>query len=138
LSILAADTSLWNRPHHPDVRARWVSEVLADKVGVTPVVRLEVLYSARNAAEYEEMVLDLASLRQVPCDDAACTRALEVQRLLSRRGALHHRSVGVPHLLIAAATELAGATVWHYDEDFDRIAEVTGQATEWIVPRGSL
>jgi hypothetical protein len=28
--------------------------------------------------------------------------------------------------------------VWNYDEDFDRIAAVTGQPTEWIVARGSL
>ncbi len=28
--------------------------------------------------------------------------------------------------------------VWHYDEDFDRIATITGQAAEWIVPRGSI
>lgn len=41
-------------------------------------------------------------------------------------------------LLVAAAAEAAGVTVLHYDEDFDRIAAVTGQATEWSAPRGSL
>jgi len=25
-----------------------------------------------------------------------------------------------------------------YDEDYDRIAEITGQPAEWIAPRGSL
>ena len=25
----------------------------------------------------------------------------------------------------------------HYDADFDRIAAVTGQAMEWVVPRGT-
>jgi predicted nucleic acid-binding protein len=138
LSVLAADTSVWSRRRHPDVGARWVKEVLADNVGITPIVALEVLYSARSAAEYDAMALDLAALRQVPCDQAACARAMEVQRLLAQEGALHHRSVGVPDLLIAAAAELAGATVWHYDEDFDRIAAVTGQPVEWVLPRGSL
>ena len=28
--------------------------------------------------------------------------------------------------------------LWHYDEDYDRIAEITGQRVEWIAPRGSL
>jgi hypothetical protein len=65
-------------------------------------------------------------------------RALEVQRRLGERAALHHRSVKIPDLLIAAAAELGGATVWHYDEDFDRIAAVTGQPCEWIAPRGTL
>ncbi len=54
------------------------------------------------------------------------------------RRALHHRSVGVNDLLIAAAAEAAGATVWHYDEDYDRIGAITGQPTEWIVERGSV
>jgi predicted nucleic acid-binding protein len=33
---------------------------------------------------------------------------------------------------------LAGLTVLHYDEDYDRIAKVTGQPMEWIVPKGTL
>jgi len=31
-----------------------------------------------------------------------------------------------------ATAEAAGLPVLHYDEDFERIAEVTGQPTEWI------
>jgi predicted nucleic acid-binding protein len=41
-------------------------------------------------------------------------------------------------LLIAAAAEAAGVTVLHYDEDYDRIAKVTGQPTRWLAPAGSL
>ena len=37
-----------------------------------------------------------------------------------------------------AATEAAGIAVMHYDSDFDRIAAVTGQPTEWVAPAGSL
>ena len=44
----------------------------------------------------------------------------------------------MPDLLIAAVAERAGLSVLYYDEDFDRIAAVTGQPTEWVVPRGSL
>ena len=64
-------------------------------------------------------------------------RALQVQALLAEQGALHHRSVKIPDLLVAASAEAAGDVVLHYDEDFDRIAAVTGQPTEWVVPRGS-
>jgi hypothetical protein len=31
-----------------------------------------------------------------------------------------------------------GATVLHYDRDFDVIAEVTGQRALWVVPPGSI
>ena len=61
-----------------------------------------------------------------------------MQRSLSEIGGLHHRSVNIADLLIAAAAELSGSVVWHYDEDFDRISAVTHQPTEWIAPRGSL
>jgi hypothetical protein len=28
--------------------------------------------------------------------------------------------------------------VLHYDEDYDRIAAITGQEVRWLAPRGSL
>jgi predicted nucleic acid-binding protein len=43
----------------------------------------------------------------------------------------------VADLLIAATAEIKDLTVWHYDADFEVIAEVTGQAAEWVVPRGT-
>jgi predicted nucleic acid-binding protein len=44
----------------------------------------------------------------------------------------------VPDLLIAAVAEAASLTVLHSDADFDHIAAVTGQPTQWIVERGSI
>jgi predicted nucleic acid-binding protein len=41
-------------------------------------------------------------------------------------------------LVIAAAAEAAGLAVLHYDDDYDRIASVTRQPTEWVAPAGSL
>jgi predicted nucleic acid-binding protein len=38
----------------------------------------------------------------------------------------------VPDLIIAAAAELAGLTVLHFDKDFDLIAGITGQPVEWL------
>jgi predicted nucleic acid-binding protein len=136
LTLLLADTSAWHRSDHPDVSPLWRRRLEADAVATTEPVRLEVLYSARSPEEYDRLVDRLDALRQVPCGDAALRRALEVQRLLARRP-LHHR-VPVGDLLIASAAELSGATVWHYNADYDRIAGVTGQPVEWIAPRGSL
>jgi hypothetical protein len=106
-------------------------------VATTEPVRLEILYSARSAEEYGSMVTELDTFHQLPCTQQALRRALEVQSMLALRRPLHHR-LSVRDLIIAAVAELHGATVWHYDADYDRIAEVTGQPTEWIAPRGSL
>lgn len=52
--------------------------------------------------------------------------------------AKHQRGRKVPDLLIAAAAESHGLTLLHYDADFDRIAAVTGQSCEWVVPAASV
>ena len=57
-----------------------------------------------------------------------------MQRLLAQN---HQRGRKAPDLIIAAAAEENGLAILHYDADFDRIALVTGQPAEWIVPRGS-
>jgi predicted nucleic acid-binding protein len=63
-------------------------------------------------------------------------RALEVHREMAVRS--QHRHLRLPDLVIAAAAELNGVTVLHYDADFDRIAEITGQDMEWVAAKGSL
>lgn len=57
-------------------------------------------------------------------------RAVEVLGLLAGRG--QHRTPSIPDLLIAATAGLAGLTVLHCDKDYDLIADVTGQATQWL------
>jgi predicted nucleic acid-binding protein len=132
------DTSAWHRRSDPAVRARWTELLTADEVAITEPIRLEVLYSARSASDYDELSDELDGLHQAPCTAADLQRALAVQRLLAHQGGLYHRSVSIPDLLIAATAERAGLIVLHYDEDYDRLTAITGQATEWIVERGSV
>jgi hypothetical protein len=72
----------------------------------------------------------------VAMDQSVLDRAVEVQDALAERS--QQRGVKIADLLIAAAAEAAGLVVLHYDRDFDRITEVTGQATEWIIPAGTV
>ena len=136
MTILVADTSVWARRAHGSIADRWDAETLEDAIAITPMVRLEVLYTARSARDYVAIDAELDSLHQVPCDEAAFARALGVQRALAHKGGFHHRSVGIADLLIAAAAELAGATVWHYDEDFDRIGRSPGNPPSGSWPEG--
>lgn len=136
--MLLADTSAWHRSAHPAVAAEWERLLATDAIATTPPVRLEVLFSARSTADYLALSEELDGLHQVPCDGAVLERAMQVQRALAEQHALHHRSVKIPDLLIAAAAELSGATVWHYDEDYERVTAITGQPTLWVAPRGTL
>ncbi len=138
MSILCVDTSAWHHSTNRDVAAAWRRHLEADELGLCDQVRLEILWSARSLEDYEALRQELGALRSIATDAATFRRALEVQRLLARAGGLHHRSVKIADLLIAAAAETADAVVWHYDADFDRIAEITAQPVVWIARRGSL
>jgi len=70
--------------------------------------------------------------------DRVWRRAIDVLEQFAEAGPLHHRRVPLPHLLIAAAAELAELPVLHYDRDFELIAEVTGQPVRALAPLGSL
>jgi len=111
-----------------------------DEVGVlatSAVIDLEIGYSARNLAEFDSVATDRAALYQeLALTRAVTDRARQVQRELMRTG--QHRGPGVSDLLVAATAEVYGATVVHYDRDFDVIAAITSQAMEWIVPAGSV
>jgi predicted nucleic acid-binding protein len=138
MTLLCVDTSAWHHSTNPEVARVWRRHLEADELGICDQVRLEILWSARSAKDYDALAEELTALRVIGSEASTFERALEVQRHLAHVGGLHHRSVKIADLIIASAAEAAGATVLHYDADFDRIAEVTGQAVRWIAPQGSL
>lgn len=121
---------------HDSVRVRLAPIIEAGEAASCAIVDLEVLFSAPNYADHLEIRRrrELAYER-VPVNEDVFDRATDIQAELARTG--RHR-IPIPDLLIAAASESAGLVVLHYDGDFDTIAEITGQPTEWVVPRGSV
>lgn len=97
---------------------------------------LEYLNNAPDPRSYERLWGAVHGQRWQDVTTEAMDRALEVHRQLAVKS--QHRQFSLPDLVIAATAELSGLTVLHYDEDYDRIAKVTGQPVEWVVPRGSL
>jgi predicted nucleic acid-binding protein len=138
MTLFCVDTSAWHRSTSARVARVWKRHLDADEIGICDQVRLEILWSAKSAEHYDALDQELAGLLLLPTEAATFARALEVQKHLAHVGGLHHRSVKIADLIIAAAAEAAGATMLHYDADYDRIASVTGQPVSWIVPRGSL
>jgi predicted nucleic acid-binding protein len=134
-----ADTSAWQLSRRrPDLQA-WFTQMAVDGlIGTCAMVSLELLQGVRNGREFDERRVEMDELPQLPIAAREFSRAIDVYRELAHQGGSHQRSVGHADLLIAAAAESAGVEVLHYDEDFDRIAAITGQPTRWIVPRGSL
>jgi predicted nucleic acid-binding protein len=100
------------------------------------IVDLEMLYSASSRSNYRAAAKSLRGMPRASLDEECVERALEVQAMLAERS--QHRAVPLPDLLVAACAERAGLTVLHYDADYDRIAKLTGQRAQWVVPRGSV
>lgn len=136
-----ADTSAWawsRRPGLQDLRSEFDALVEDREIATCDMVRLELLYSAQNEAEFRELAADLQALVDCPIGEPVWKRALWVYGELARGGGAHQRAVKHPDLLIAAAAEAAEVTVLHYDEDFERIASITGQRHRWLARPGSL
>ncbi|ETW24921.1 PIN domain nuclease [Mycobacterium gastri] len=126
------DKSAYTRiPASPDAKL-WIDRIERGLVRMSTVTRLEIGYSFRTAAHAR---LEAASppLSLMPVEyltPAAEDRAVELQLLLADRG--QHRAPSIPDLLVAAAAEIGALTVLAVDKDFDLIAQISGQAIEWL------
>ncbi|HEY3238980.1 MAG TPA: PIN domain nuclease [Acidimicrobiia bacterium] len=133
---LADKSALTHRATRPEVRDVVEPLLLAGRIATCGIVDLELLFGAPDPNTYAELAHVLRALPRVPVTDGAVDRALEVQGLLATRS--QHRSVPLPDLLVAACAERGGLTVLHYNANFDRIAEVTGQPIQWVVAQGTV
>jgi predicted nucleic acid-binding protein len=117
--------------------AEWLSaEIMDGNVVRTSMTDLEIFYSATSHRALLEVIVERrAAFRLVDTEQQDWDRAVEVMVLLAKNG--KHRSVGIPDLLIAAVSERHALTLVHYDSDFDHVAQITGQATRWLAPRGT-
>lgn len=129
------DTSVLARARQPIVGERLEELALAGRLWTCRVVDLEVVYGSRSR-DVSEVIEERKAMAEAPITSAVMERALNVAGLMADRGA--HRGAKPVDLVIAAAAEAAGLAVLHYDSDYDRIASVTGQPTEWVSPAGSL
>ncbi|MDP1824856.1 MAG: PIN domain-containing protein [Archangium sp.] len=125
MSLVFIDTSVWARIAQPTVRDAVADAISGGGVVITTPLILELLRSARDAAEHAQLRLDYEALHVVGISAELCVRALDVQARLARRG--YHRGPGPIDLLSAAAAESVKATLWHCDRDFELISEVTHQ-----------
>ncbi|HSR51443.1 MAG TPA: PIN domain nuclease [Acidobacteriota bacterium] len=130
------DKSALARMDSEPVRKRLQPIIEAGEAATCAIIDLEVLYSARGAEEHTSIRRRRSlAYEHIPLTEPVFQRAIEIQGELAKSG--RHR-LPIPDLIIAATAELHSLTILHYDRDFDRIANLTNQPTEWIVPKGSL
>lgn len=134
--LVLVDTSAYEQiKHFPEAADRYTNLATRGLLATCNVVSGEVLYSMPDLSAIRAMRATIEGLWYLPLTEWAEQRALETLVQLAERR--KHRAAKVGDLQIAAVAEQYHATVLHYDHAFDDIAELTGQPTEWIVPRGS-
>jgi predicted nucleic acid-binding protein len=129
------DTSVLTRLRHEPVRVVVEPLSAVGALARSGITDLEIGSSARSAEEWDQAADALEAFELIETSADHLRRARQVQRLLASK---HQRGRKVPDLLVAAAAEANDLVVLHYDADFDRIAAVTGQPVEWVVPAGSV
>jgi predicted nucleic acid-binding protein len=102
------------------VHGRELTERLGEPC-VCAITRLEMLYSARSPAAYEQLDAELAAFHQLRIDAETIDTAEAAQRELAAQA--QHR-VPIPDLLIAACAQQHGAAVLHVDRHYDTLARV--------------
>ena len=130
------DKSAMARIRHETVAARIEPLVAARQIALSSVYDLEALYSARDVADFANLRQEISAYPHVRLLQADLDRAIDVLERLARRG--QHRATGIADLLQAAQAERDDLVVLHYDAGYELIADMTGQPTEWVVPRGTV
>ena len=130
------DTSALARITQPTIAERLGPLLVSGLVARCTPTDLEAGFSSTSPASHRAMRVLRSSWPFVAMDQSVLDRAVEVQDGLAEQS--HQRGAKIADLLIAAAAEAAGLVVLHYDRDFDLIAGVTAQRTEWIAPAGTV
>ena len=130
------DTSVLARLNQREIAVRLEPLLESGLVARCTPTDLEAGFSSRSPSSHRSM-RDLRSAWPfVPMGQDVLDRAVEVQDALADQS--QQRGVKIADLLIAAAAEAADLVVLHYDHDFDAIAGITGQPTEWILLAGTV
>jgi predicted nucleic acid-binding protein len=130
------DTSALARMGQSLIADRLVPLLESGMVARCTPTDLEAGFSSTSPASHRTMREERTAWPFVEMTQQTLDRAVAVQDALAERS--RQRGAKIADLLIAAAAEAARLVVLHYDHDFEVIAHVTGQPTEWILPAGTV
>ena len=98
------------------------------------ITRLEVLRSARSAAEYQQIEAALDAFHELRVNAETILTAIAAHREFGQKG--RHR-LPIPDLLIATCAQQHQAAVLHVDRHFDVLAEaLTFESVRLASPAG--
>jgi predicted nucleic acid-binding protein len=95
--------------------------LLAHRIAINPVIRLELLTGAKDDSQYRELRDSFNGLHMLELIEPVWELADELRYRMRKKGAL----IPVPDLLIACTALAYGCELMHQDRHFDAIARST-------------
>lgn len=129
------DTSVLGRAQQGLVGDRLEELALSGRLWTCGLIDLEVIYGSRSR-DVTAVVEERRSLPRAPITEAVLNRSVRLAQMLAEHD--YHRGAKPVDLVIAAAAEASHLTILHYDDDYERIAAVSNQPTEWVSPPGGI
>jgi predicted nucleic acid-binding protein len=141
-SRLLVDTSAWTASRRAkamkNTPQEWVEALWHRQFLTSPIVRLELLHSARTREEFEKLDDLLDFYEEIALDKRVTRAAMEAVRRLARSPRSGNHRVGLQDALIAASATVRGVGVLHYNHrDFDRLASVLDFECVALAPPGT-
>jgi len=114
------------RPRGADDLKMAMREALAQgRIATCWVVRAELLVGAKDPAAFDALLEGLRGVPDVPITEERWDEAARLGYGLRKQGVL----VSLPDLLIAQCAINTGRVVWHADEDYEHIRQLSSLRT---------
>ncbi|MFJ4190137.1 MULTISPECIES: PIN domain-containing protein [unclassified Kitasatospora] len=120
-----------------DLRSQWWRHIESGLIRISKSTRTEILFSARNSADRDELEDELAALfgAAVSAPKSIWDWIDTTQYKLTQKG--QHRAAGLADLLLAGTAVHHDMTVLHLDDDFATVARVVGELREQDIRRSA-
>lgn len=123
--MIVVDSSALIEYYRPDgdraVRARVAQAVADDEIAVNGIIEVEIRAFAHSEKERSLLAADFRAFHHLLLSRTELDLASDLGFHLRRRG----ETVPATDLLVAASAIAAAAPLFHLDDHFDRIAEVS-------------
>jgi predicted nucleic acid-binding protein len=130
-----ADTSAWTQARR-DATARnlLVGAIERGDVRWCWPVRYELMIDARSHDEIAAVERSLEGLREVPVDRSVQRAIFSAMRDMAAGGSHGSHRVPLTDLAVAAAAQVAGVEILHFDRHLERLSAQFGVTAYWISP----
>jgi predicted nucleic acid-binding protein len=128
-----ADTSAWMQARR-DLRARDLLLNATERGDVCWCwpVRYELMVDARGPEGIAAVERTLESLREIPVDRSVQRGVLATMRELAAAGPHGAHRFPLTDLEVAAAAQVAGIGILHFDQHLERLGDHLGVGSHWI------